>query len=152
MKRVATFATAVLLSCSAAAENHSAIASEVRDTVVAFNTAYEEDEVDTYFDYYAPDATVYFDGVRQDLAAYEAEWTAMVAAGGTVEKNELSDIKVQVLPGGDAAVVSYFVDYRLRTPDGETSSSRAYESDVWQKADGKWRIVNLHYSGIPETE
>lgn len=125
-------------------------AADVRATVEAFNAAYEENDVERYFDFYAPDAVVYFYGARQDVAAYEAEWTAMVAAGGAVTKNELSDVTVQVMPGGDAAVVTYFVDYEMRSADGETSASRAYESDVWQKIAGRWRIVNLHYSELPQ--
>ena len=69
-----------------------------------------------------------------------------------MEKNDLSDIRVQVMPGGDVAPANYFVDYRLRTPDGELSASKAFESEVWRKIDGEWKIVNLHYSEIPEQE
>jgi ketosteroid isomerase-like protein len=143
---------ALTFSLSAAADHHASTDAEVIAAVEAFNAAYANNEVDAYFDFYAPDASVYFYGERQDLGAYRDEWAAMVAAGGSVEKNELSDLRVQVMPGGDVAVASYFVDYRLRLPDEEISASRAFESEVWRKTDGEWKLVHLHYSEIPEDE
>jgi ketosteroid isomerase-like protein len=152
MRTILTFIFTLLVPFAAVAEHHGQPEAEVREAVQAFNSAYADGEVDTYFSYYADDAFVYFYGARQDLAAYHQEWSAMVEAGGAVEMNELSDIRVQVMPGGEVAVATYFVDYRLRTPDGELSASRAFESEVWRKIDGEWKIVNLHYSEIAEQE
>lgn len=142
------FITSVLLLMSIAvmADHHAAVEAEVRKTVTAFNAAYAENRIDEYFSNYADDALVYFYGVRQDLDAYYAEWTEMAAAGGGVERNDMSDLRIQVMPGGDVAVASYFVDYRYRAPDGEISAAKAFESEVWRKIDGEWKIVNLHYS------
>ncbi len=152
MRKMLTFIATLLIPFTVVAEHHGRVAAEVTDAVTAFNGAYANNEVDAYFSYYADDATVYFLGARQDLAAYHDEWAAMVEAGGAVEKNELSDIRVQVMPGGDVAVATYFIDYRLRTPDGEMSASKAFESEVWRKIDGEWKVVNLHYSEIPGQE
>lgn len=152
MSLILSIAIATLATSISLADQHGDAGAEVRDAVEAFSAAYRDGEIKKYFDYYADDAIVYFYGARQDLAAYREEWQAMVDAGGEVEKNELSDVNVQVLPGGAAVVATYFVDYRLRTPDGNTSASRAYESEVWQQIDGDWKIVNLHYSEIPEED
>ena len=152
MSKLLTCLVALLIPLASMAEHHGPVEAEVRDAVEAFNSAYANGEVDTYFSYYADGAMVYFYGARQDLAAYHDEWAEMVEAGGVVEKNELSDIRVQVMPGGDVAVASYFVDYRLRAPDGEISASKAFESEVWRKSDGEWKIINLHYSEIPGQE
>ena len=76
----------------------------------------------------------------------------MIAAGGGVDKNDTSDVRVQMLPGEDSAVVSYFVDNQSRSPDGEVSSETAYESEVWQKIDGEWKIVSLHYTNFEPAE
>jgi ketosteroid isomerase-like protein len=70
----------------------------------------------------------------------------MIAAGGGVEKNDMSDLRVQILASGDVAVTTYFVDNRTRSADGEVESIRAFETDVWQKIDGAWKVVSLHYS------
>jgi ketosteroid isomerase-like protein len=144
--------TVLLLALSlatATAAEHDAAEAEVRAAVIAFNDAYAGNDAATYFSYYEPDAMVYFYGARQDVAAYREEWTAMIAEGGGVEKNDLSDLQVRIVPGGDMAIASYFVDYAMRTPAGEISTAQGFESEVWQKVAGEWKIVGLHYSEIP---
>ncbi|MDZ7768623.1 MAG: nuclear transport factor 2 family protein [Woeseiaceae bacterium] len=152
MKSILTGLVTVLISVPAMAEDHDAVQAEARTAIKAFNEAYAGNDVDAYFDHYAADAMVYFYGARQDLSAYHEEWAEMVEAGGEVEKNELSDVQVQMMPSGDVAVASYFVDYRLRAPDGNVSVARAFESEVWQKIGDDWKVVNLHYSEIPDDQ
>jgi ketosteroid isomerase-like protein len=134
------------------AEQHSSSETEVRAAVAAFNTAYATNDVESYFSHYTDDATLYFYGERHKVAAYHEEWTAMVDAGGAVEKNDPSDVRVQVLPGDQVAVASYFVDYASRSPEGERTVAMGFESEVWQKIDGEWKIVSLHYSEIAPEE
>jgi len=141
-----------LLSLSAMAEHHGSENEDLHAAIKAFDHAYATNDVETYFSFYADDATVYFYGARQDVAAYHELWTALMEAGGGVELNEISDLKVQVLPCGDVAIVTSFVDNRTRDPDGTTSTVRAFETDVWQKIDGDWKIISLHYSELPPGE
>lgn len=150
MRTLSTLIFLALMSVQVTAAEHAGVEAEVREAVQAFNAAYLDDEVEAYFGRYADGALVYFYGARQDLSAYRSEWKEMIAAGGGVEKNELSDLRIQVMPGGEVAVASYFVDYALRTPDGALETSKAFESEVWRKIDGAWKIVNLHYSEIPD--
>ncbi len=152
MKKLLTCLVAVLIPISIMAEHHNSAEAEVRAAVAAFNGAYATNDVEGYFSHYTDDATLYFYGARQKVAAYHEEWSAMVDAGGAVEKNDLSDVRVQVLPGDEVAVASYFVDYVSRSPEGERVGARAFESDVWQKIDGEWKIVNLHYTEIAPEE
>ncbi|MEX0707537.1 MAG: nuclear transport factor 2 family protein [Woeseia sp.] len=152
MKSILTGLVAALISVSAMAQDYGAAQAEVRTAIKAFNAAYAGNDVDAYFDHYATDAMVYFYGARQDLSAYHEEWAEMVEAGGEVEKNELSDVQVQVMPSGDVVVASYFVDYRLRASDGNVSMVKAFESEVWQKIGDDWKVVNLHYSEIPDDQ
>ncbi|MEQ8800957.1 MAG: nuclear transport factor 2 family protein, partial [Haliea sp.] len=63
-----------------------------------------------------------------------------------------ADLQVQLMPGDDVAVATSFVDNRTRAPDGATSTVRAFETDVWQKINGEWKIISLHYSVIPPPE
>ncbi len=152
MKKLLTCLVAVLIPISTMAEQPSSAETEVRAAVEAFNGAYATNDVDGYFNYYTDDATIYFDGARQKVAAYHEVWSAMIDAGGGVEKNDLSDVRVQVMPGDEVAVASYFVDYVSRSPEGEMAVARAFELDVWQKIDGEWKIVNLHYAEIVPEE
>ena len=134
----------------AVAEHHGADDAALRAAIEAFDHAYATNDVETYFGFYADDATVYFYGARQDVSAYHQEWTALMEAGGGVEKNEMSDLQVQLMPSGDVAVATSFIDNRTRYPDGEISTSRAFETDVWLRVDGAWKIISLHFSEIPE--
>lgn len=152
MKKLLTCLVAVLMPISIMAEQHSSAEAEVRAAVESFNGAYASNDVEGYFSHYTDDAMLYFYGARQKVAAYHEEWSAMVDAGGAVEKNDLSDVRVQVMPGDAVAVASYFVDYVSRSPEGEMAAARAFESDVWQKIDGEWKIVNLHYTEIAPDE
>jgi ketosteroid isomerase-like protein len=64
----------------------------------------------------------------------------------------MSDLQVQVMPSGDVAISTSFIDNRTRSADGATDTSRAFETDVWQKIDDKWKIISLHHSGINPEE
>jgi ketosteroid isomerase-like protein len=141
-----------LISFSAVAEHHSSEDAGLHAAIKAFDSAYTNNDVESYFGFYADDATVYFFGARQDISAYHEEWTALMAAGGGVEKNEMSDLQVQLMPSGDVAIATSFIDNRTRAADGTTSTSRAFETDVWQKIDGEWKIISLHYSDIAPEE
>jgi len=140
---------ATLISFVALAAHHGSAEDEVRAAAKAFNTAYTTNDIERYFGHYADGATVYFYGARQDMSAYHKEWSAMMDAGGGVEVNEISDLVIQMMPSGEVAIATYFVDNKTRSPEGEVSTVRAFETDVWQKIDGEWLIVSLHYSEIP---
>ena len=140
------------LSFSAMADHHGAKDVDLHAAIKAFDHAYASNDVETYFGFYADDATVYFYGARQDVSAYHEEWIALMEAGGGVEMNEMSDLQVQLMPSGDVAISTSFVDNRTRSPDGSKATVRAFETDVWQKIDGEWKIISLHYSDIPAQE
>ena len=152
MRKILSCLVIVLMSFSAMAEHHGAENADLHAAIKAFDHAYANNDVENYFSFYADDATVYFGGARQDIAAYHEMWTALMEAGGGVELNEMSDLQVQVMPSGDVAIATSFIDNRTRSDDGTTATSRAFETDVWQKIDGKWKIISLHYSGISAEE
>jgi ketosteroid isomerase-like protein len=152
MRKILSCLVIVLMSFSAMAEHHGAENADLHAAIKAFDHAYANNDVEDYFSFYADDATVYFGDARVDIAAYHEMWIGLMAAGGGVELNEMSDLQVQVMPRGDVAIATSFIDNRTRSPDGETSTSRAFETDVWQKIDGKWQIISLHYSGITPDE
>lgn len=152
MQKVLSGLFIALMSLSAIADHHDAGNAELHAAIKAFDHAYATNDVETYFSFYADDATVYFSGARQDVDAYHEEWTALMEAGGGVEKNEMSDLRVQVMPSADVAIATSFIDNRTRYPDGTTVTIKAFETDVWQKIDGAWKIVSLHYSEIQPQE
>lgn len=140
----------VLAGASAAPQD--AVETKVRDLVVAFNDAYARNDLDVYFDFYDPGATQWWESGRVSVADYKKQWYALIEGGGGVEKNELSDIRVQVGPSGDTAVATYRVDVTTRASDGTRSHESAWETDVWFERDGRWKVVHLHYNSRPADE
>ncbi len=152
MSKILSCLVIALFSFSAMAADQSSVQAEVMDAAAAFDTAYTSNDVETYFGFYTDDAVLYFYGARQKVSAYKEEWTASIEAGGGVEKNEMSDLHVQVMPSGDVAIITSFIDNRTRAEDGTTTTVRAFETDIWQKIDGAWKVVGLHYSEIAPEE
>ena len=152
MKKILSCFAIALFSFSTMAAHHSSVEAEVSEAAKAFNTAYTTNDVQTYFSFYTDDAVLYFFGARQKVSDYREEWAASIKAGGGVEKNEVSDLHIQVMPSGDVAIVISFVDNRSRSVDGQISTAKAFETEIWQKIEGEWRVVGLHYSEIAPEE
>ena len=122
---------------------------QVTDLEKAVNAAYEANDLPKYFSYYADDFSQFLPEGRTDLPAYKKQWTEFIAQGNRVEKVDLSDMKVQIGPNGDTAVVSYILNVRNKLKDGSVSQEANQESDVLFKRNGQWKIVFLHYSAVP---
>lgn len=118
----------------------------IRRSVLAFNDAYEKNALDEYFGFYADDATLWFSSGRVKLEDYRKDWYALKEGGGGVEENEVSDLRIQVGPSGDTAVATYVLDVVTRYPDGRKVKEKAWETDVWFRRDGEWKIAHIHYA------
>ena len=150
MLNVVLYLLLLALPFSASADNHGKVPADLQAAIKGFNDTYATNDVDGYFSFYADGATVYFYGERRDVAAYHKEWQALMDAGGGVERNEMSDLVVQMMPSGDVAIATSFIDNRTRYADDTIDEARAFETDVWQKVGGAWKIISLHFSEIPE--
>jgi uncharacterized cupin superfamily protein/ketosteroid isomerase-like protein len=152
MKYLLMFLLAALLPLSAQSDSNAAVEKEIRENVMKFNGTYAENDLGPYFSFYAEDAMLIVGGSRINLANYRKGWHEYIAGGGGVEKNEITDIQVRVLPGGEVAVATYLIEARSRSIEGEVSKESAIETDVWQKRDGAWKIVSMHYTSRPKEE
>lgn len=121
-------------------------AAEVHAQVIAFNRAYESNELDNYFSYYCENATMWVNTDFLHIADYRKDWYALIGDGGAVLKNTVSDIRVQASSGGDAVVASYRLDIETRQPSGLITRDQAQETDTWFRRNGKWCVAHLHYS------
>ena len=152
MKKVFICLAMLLAPLAVLAGDKDGVDKKLHTAVIGFNDAYATNDVEAYFNYYSDEAAAFFFEERVDLPAYEVMWTAMISAGGGVEVNEISDLQIQTLPGGKTAIATYFVDNRTRDPEGNIETSKAFETDVWQKIDGDWKIIMIHYSTITAAE
>ena len=152
MNKLLAVLIALLLPLSVYADTEEAVAEQIRERLDTFNDAYGENDLDTYFGMYTEDATLIFYGARQPVPKYREEWTAEVAAGAGVEKNEMTDIRIQVLADGKVAVATYVLETVSVTAGGERSTMMAHETDIWHKREDGWKIVSMHYSELAPAE
>jgi ketosteroid isomerase-like protein len=128
----------------------AAAEAEVKQFIETYNGYYAANDVDRYFASFDPNLTQLWSSGRVTLQEYETSWREGVAKGGGNSKVEVSDLKVQVSPSGDAAVASYFLkvwDRRNGQPVAEPSENQ--ETDVLFKKDGQWKIVHVNYRDKP---
>ena len=149
MNKIMMLCAAIVFSIPAMADHHGEAEADLREVVIAFNQAYADNDLELYFSHFAEDADMYWSGTRHTTAAYRDDYTATVETGGAVEKNEVSDLVIRMLPGNEAAIASFFIDYRFRNPGGEITVEQAFETEVWQKIEGAWKIVGMHNNVIP---
>ena len=149
MKPTGALILSVFLACSASAAENEAVQKEITELVQKFNEEYKNNNLDAYFSYYADDVTQWWPEGRVSLADYKKQWYELIANGGGVEKNVISDLQVQVGPSGDSAVATYRLDVITRQPNGERTGETALETDVWFKRNGKWQVAHLHYNSKP---
>jgi len=141
VKKLLSCLFTVLIATPIMAAHHALAKEEVYAAIEGFDDACATNEVETYFAYYSEGADLFFLGQRQGISAYHEEWSVMVEPGGRVEKNDIPDVNIRVLPGGESAIATYFVDYASVLPDGDRVVAKAFELEVWQ-------IVSLHYLEI----
>jgi ketosteroid isomerase-like protein len=114
-----------------------------------FNAAYAANDLDKYFGYYAADAILWFPEGRTDVPSYNKMWTAYIKSGARLQAATLSDYHLKFSPQNDAAIVSYLLRVKTLEADKKVTDEVFQETDVWFKAAGGWKIVQVHYSPAP---
>lgn len=72
--------------------------------------------------------------------------------GQTFSERRLSVKDVAIHVHGESAWAEFYWDFRakLRT-DGSPVETHGRKTQVYRKVDGSWRLVHVHYSGMPVT-
>jgi ketosteroid isomerase-like protein len=89
---------------------------------------------------------------------HERGWAAVKTAfyeqtmGQMFSERKLTVKDVVVSCHGEAAWAEFYWDFaaKLRT-DGSPLATHGRETQVYRKIDGAWRLVHVHYSGLPVT-
>jgi ketosteroid isomerase-like protein len=121
---------------------------EIRRLEQIWNDAYGANDLPTYFSYYADDPILVFYNERTTLPAYRKMW-AETTKIEPLESARVSDLKVRVDSSGNTAIASYQLAVRTRHADGKSTLEHAFETDVWFKQNGAWRVSAVHYSAVP---
>ncbi len=142
MKNIVLILAAFFIAPSLYADDQDASAEAVRKASEAFNIAYETNDVEGYFDLYEENAMIYFYGERWTVSDYYDYWkNNMVGAGGGVEKNTTSNMQIKVSPDGNTAVISFYINNRSRSPEGEINEEKGYETGMCSFIFFKWDLL-----------
>jgi uncharacterized protein (TIGR02246 family) len=132
-------------AATAVASEPTAIEREIARLEQACNDAYAANDLPKYFDYYADDAVLIFYNARTTLSEYRKFWTKTTRTD-PVEAVKLSDLVIRVGPSGDTAIASYQIDVRTRHTNRASTDEHAFETDVWLKRGGAWKLAHAQYS------
>jgi ketosteroid isomerase-like protein len=121
---------------------------EVRNLEQQMNDAYAKNDLQAYFNYYAPDFTQWLPEGRTDVDRYKREWQAFVSSGNSVQAAEVRELVMRVAPAEDAVVASYILYVRTKAADGKITEAENQETDVWFKREGAWKVVALHFAPL----
>lgn len=73
--------------------------------------------------------------------------------GETFSERTLIIKDVSVHTYGDTAWAEFYWDFKARfRKDGAALATKGRETQIYHKEQGKWRLVHVHYSGIPVTQ
>jgi len=73
--------------------------------------------------------------------------------GDTFSERKLSPRNISVHVSGDAAWAEFYWDFSAKfRKDGSPITTHGRETQLYKKIDGRWRLVHVHYSGMPVTE
>lgn len=146
----------LLLGCSAAAPaqesaSHAAAAEpEIRQFLAGFIAAFDNLDWEKFRAAFSDDATVFYprgranraDG-RPEVEAYFTTVFGQIRAGRTHAPYidlRPRDLRIKILPGENAAVVTFHLDDRPGFVNRRTL--------ILEKGPGGWKIVHLHASEV----
>jgi len=86
-----------------------------------------------------------FEQIKQNVYAH--------LMGDTFSERKLSVHDVSVHVYGDSARAEFYWDFAAKfRKDGSPLTTHGRETQLYQKIQGRWRLVHVHYSGMPVTE
>jgi len=72
--------------------------------------------------------------------------------GGLFSERKLSAKDVSIHVYGDAAWAEFYWDFAAKLrKDGSTVTTHGRETQIYHKEHDRWRLVHVHYSGMPVT-
>ncbi len=73
--------------------------------------------------------------------------------GDTFSERKLSIHDISVHVYGDTAWAEFYWDFAAKfRKDGSPLTTHGRETQVYRKEQGRWRLVHVHYSGMPVTQ
>lgn len=106
-------------------------------------------QADAYLSYYWDDAILFTVEERMTVADLRREFVALLEAGGGPVSIDLPDVDdIAVSSAGDAATTCFQWGARSRSEDGVESDRTYYETNVWYRRNGAWKIIRMHLTRL----
>jgi ketosteroid isomerase-like protein len=72
--------------------------------------------------------------------------------GETFSERKLTPREITIHVFGDAAWAEFYWDFTAKfRKDGQSITTHGRETQIYRKMQGGWRIIHVHYSGMPST-
>lgn len=123
---------------------------ELRNTLRRLPDIYRAGDISAYLAHYAPDISAYFSGILMSSEEARKFITSLFEGNGKTLDFQMGDPQVQFSESEEAAIVRYPWREHFRYGDGRETDTEYYETDVWFRRNGEWKIVNIHQCTVKE--
>ena len=108
-----------------------------------------EREVEPYLSYYWDDAAVFAVDSRVSVAELRQSLLKIIGAGGGPLTINLPHADDNVISAeGDAATTNFEWQSSYRAADGIDYERLSYETNVWYRRNGIWKIIRMHLTRL----
>ena len=124
--------------------------AELRSIMRRLPDIYRAGDISAYLAHYAPDISANFSGSVMSSDEARKFITSLFEGGGKTLDFQIGDPQMQFSESGDAAIVRYPWRERFLYSDGHQTDTEYYETDVWYRRNGEWKIAHVHQSTVKE--
>ena len=128
------------------------ISSEINGLITKYAQSIDAADTKLASEIWAPSADVSFIHPLGHEHGWEAVKTNVYTKlmGETFSERKLNVKDIVVHAYADTAWVEFYWDFVARfRGNGKTLMTHGRETQVYRKIDGRWRLVHVHYSGMP---
>lgn len=155
MRRLVLALGAMGLLLTASQPTYAATAAEVEAAARKLVDLYIANDVEAYFGMMSDNSTMWAGSnsnpARTTKQGYYTSWKALIGRGGGISKGSLTDVKVQMTPANDAAIVTGILSVTQRVPTGDTNPPRdiVYKiTQVWFQEAGGLKLHHYFWSSV----
>lgn len=125
-------------------------ADDLRNIMRRLPEIYKEGDIAGYLSHYAPDITANYSGALVNSNEARAFLKSLFAGNGKTLSFQMGEPQIQFSENEEAAIVRYPWREHFQYDDGRETDIEYYETDVWYRRNGEWKIAHVHQSTTKE--